>query len=146
MQPLATLALRGPVRVIDGGNHFRAYQLSKNLRAQESDPTQTLKHVYISRSFTCHQLTVSLGDLKPQPFPLFVFDFLATFQDENISHHERYKLFTACLSRLRQISRDCPLLVTVKTNHKEFIKPLLANADQILQAEFESLPAQMSLF
>jgi len=146
MQPLAALAQGGPLNVIDGGNHFNAYRLAKAIRAQGFDPTPILKRVYISRSFTCHQLTACLLLVTSQCFPLIVFDILSSFQDENVSLHERKGLFSTCLSRLRQITRAGPVLVTVKTNHTEFIDSLLANCDQILEMQFQPQPVPLLLF
>ena len=146
MQPLATLAQRSPLKVIDGGNHFNAYRLAKAIRAQGFDPTPILKQVYISRSFTCHQLAACLALVSSQPFPLIVLDFLATFQDENVPLYERKRLFTNCLTRLKQIALSNPILITVKTSQTEFVESLLANSDQVFQTEYQPAPVALPLF
>jgi hypothetical protein len=146
MQPLAVLARRGPLKVIDAGNHFNAYRLARALRAQGVDPTPILQRIYVSRSFTCHQLAASLGHVTLQPCPLVVLDFLATFQDENVSIYERRRLFTTCLTRLKQIAASSPVLLTAKTNHAEFIASLLHSANQVFQTEVPALPLSLPLF
>ncbi len=146
MQPLATLAQRAPLKVIDGGNHFNAYRLAKAIRSQGVDPTPILRRVYISRSFTCHQLAACLASVSVQSFPLVVLDFLATFQDENVPLYERKRLFSTCITRLKQVALCNPILVTAKANHAEFIESLLANSDQIFQTEYQPAPVALPLF
>ena len=146
MQPLATLAQCGPLKVIDGGNHFNAYRLAKAIRSQGVDPTPILKQVYISRSFTCHQLAACLASVSVQSFPLIILDFLATFQDENVPLYERKRLFSTCLIRLKQIARCNPILVTVKANQADFVAALLANSDQVFQSEYQPAFVALPLF
>lgn len=145
MQPVAALARRSPLSVIDGGNHFNAYRLAKAIRSHGADPTPVLKQVYVSRSFTCHQLAACLAAVPAQPFPLIVLDFLATFQDENAPLYERRQLFSTCLARLKQIACRQPVLVTVKTNQPEFTGALLAHSDQVFQAERQPAPVALPL-
>ena len=145
MEPMASLAERGPIQVIDGGNHFNAYRLAKAIGGHGLDPTPVLRQVFVSRSFACHQLAACLSLVTSRPLPLIVLDFLATFQDESVPLHERRKLFNVCLWRLRQISRTGPILITAKAN-TEFIGPLAENCDQILQTELKPLPATLPLF
>lgn len=145
MEPIANLAERGPIKVIDGGNHFNAYRLAKAIGGHGLDPTPILKQVYVSRSFTCHQLASCLSLVNSQPLPLIMLDFLATFQDESVPRYERKKLFTTCLSRLRQISRAGPILITAKAN-AEFVESLVENSDQIFQMEFKPSPFTLPLF
>jgi hypothetical protein len=146
MQPLATLAQRGQLKIIDGGNHFNAYRLAKAIRSQGVDPTPILRRVYISRFFTCHQLAACLASVSMQTFPLIVLDFLATFQDENVSLYERKRLFSTCITSLKQVARNNPILVTVKANQAEFIESLLANSDQVFQMEYQPAPVALPLF
>lgn len=146
MEPLAELAQRGPLTVIDGGNHFNAYRLAKAIRARGLDPTPFLKQVYISRSFTCHQLAATLSSPIARVSPLVVLDLLATFQDENVSLRERKQLFAACLAQLRRTARSRPLLITAKTSHTDFIEALLAGSDRILQMDYKPFPVTLPLF
>jgi len=146
MQPLATLAQRGPLNVMDGGNHFNAYRLAKEIRAQGVDPTPILEQVYISRSFTCHQITACIASISSQSFPLIVLDFLATFQDENVPLIERKQLFSICLINLKRVARYSPILVTVKATQAEFVESLLANSDQLFQTEYQPAPVALPLF
>ena len=146
MEPLAVLALKGPVRVIDGGNRFDAYRLARALRWQGVDPAPVLGRVTISRAFTCHQLACSLAQDDDAPFPLIVLDFLATFQDENVPPHERQRLFEACLPRLRQVARRAPLLVTARTGHATFSEALARAADRVLYRQAPAQPRALPLF
>ena len=146
MEPLAILARRSPVRVIDGGNRFDAYRLSRFLRQGGIDPTPILECVSISRAFTCHQVAASLAQELSPPFPLIVLDLLSTFQDENVPLHERRRLFEACLARLKGIAARTPTLVTTKTSHAAFSEPLARAADRVLYRETPALPRPLPLF
>lgn len=146
MQPLAIMALRGPLNIIDGGNHFNAYRLAKAIRARGVDPTPVLKQVYISRSFTCHQLAACLASVSLHSSPLIVLDFLATFQDENVPLAERKRLFLTCKTRSIQVARHHPTLITVKTNQVEFFESLLEETSQVFQAEYKPSPVTLPLF
>jgi hypothetical protein len=146
MEPLAILARKGPVRVIDGGNRFDAYRLARSLRWQGIDPAPVLEGVAISRAFTCHQVASSLAQNIFPPFPLILLDFLATFQDENVPFHERERLFAACLLRLRSIADATPVLVTVRTGQFAFSESLSQAADRVLRRETPALPRPLPLF
>ena len=145
-QPLAALALRGPYRIIDAGGHLDPHGLARAVHAQGGDPDAALSRVYISRSFTCHQLAANLIKVEPSPSPLVVLGFLATFQDESVPLYERKKLFTICLPILNRIARSNPVLVTVKSSHTEFAAPLLKSAHQTFRLDSPHPPATLPLF
>jgi hypothetical protein len=146
MEPLAILARRSPVRVIDGGNRFDAYRLARSLRWQGINPIPILEQVSISRAFTCHQVASSLAQDFSATAPVILLDFLGTFQDENVPLQERKRLFEACLAQLRRIADITPMLVTAKTGHKAFSEPLSRAADRVLRREMHPLPLQVPLF
>lgn len=41
---------------LDGGNFFNPYRISELAKRLGRDPDETLKNIYISRAFTCHQM------------------------------------------------------------------------------------------
>jgi hypothetical protein len=76
----ARLALRGPLRVLDGGNRFNAYLVARMLRYLGTDDlTQSLRQIQIARAFTCYQMVKLLEETPVQGFPLLVIDLLDTF-------------------------------------------------------------------
>ncbi len=146
MTPLAILARKGPVRVIDGGNHFDAYRLARALRWQGIDPVPVLEGVAISRAFTCHQVSCSLAQEFSPAAPLIVLDLLATFQDENVPLHERQRLFQTCLLRLKSFAQGAPVLVTARTGQADFSEALSRAADRVLHRDPPALPQPIPLW
>ena len=53
LQLVSHLACRGPLRVVDGGNHFNVLSLSRSIRRRTGNVKQVLNRIYISRTFTC---------------------------------------------------------------------------------------------
>lgn len=146
MEPLAVLAARGLLRVVDGGNRFDAYRLARALRRGGHDPSPLLARVAISRAFTCHQLAATLAPPPDPPAPLVVLDLLSTFQDENVPLGERARLFDAGLARLRALARAAPVLVTARSAHAAFLEPLCQAADRVLRREPQPAPRALPLF
>ena len=97
---IARLAERGPVRVLDGGNQFNAYLISRQLHGRPN----LLDRINISRMFTCYQVLASLEKAPELPMPLIMLDFLRTFYDESIPFHERRRLVLRCIPHLQRLS------------------------------------------
>ena len=97
---IARLAERGPVRVLDGGNQFNAYLVSRQLHGRPN----LLDRISISRMFTCYQVLASLEKAPELPMPLIMLDFLRTFYDESIPFHERRRLVLRCIPHLKRLS------------------------------------------
>jgi len=103
----ARLALRGPLRVLDGGNRFNAYLVARMLRYLGTDDlTQSLRQIQIARAFTCYQMVKLLEETPVQGFPLLVIDLLDTFYDESAPLDERRRLGQRCAMRLRNVSKQ----------------------------------------
>lgn len=64
MAATAVLALQGPVCIIDGGNRFYAYHLSRRQRRQTPHLESALNCVTIARALTCYRM-VSLVARTP---------------------------------------------------------------------------------
>src|SRR5512143_2987658 len=84
----AGLAQRGPILVLDGNNCFDAYRVASLLRQQNADVSASLKRLHVARAFTCYQMASLIHKAclsrRAQAEPVFVLDFLAMFQDEDI--------------------------------------------------------------
>src|SRR5512143_2527950 len=78
----ARLALAGPVLVLDGGNSFDAYGLSRLLRRQSAEWKPALERTHLARAFTCHQMstlleeTISADSPTPSSQPTLVLELL----------------------------------------------------------------------
>ena len=129
MTMLATLALRGRVVVVDGGNRFDGYALARELRRHTTQVQDALKRILLSRAFTCYQTMALLAKLPIDGTPVVVLDLLATFRDENVNWGKRQRLLGNSLDFLKRISANAPVAVWACT-HSPALKedPLLLTA------------------
>lgn len=153
MEMTATLALKGAVRVIDGGNRFDGYALARSLRQHTPQIQTALKQVWLSRTFTCYQMAAVLADLPRNGRPVIILDILSTFHDENISLTKRQRLLNSCLNHLNLISQRAPVAIWARpdsppdANNHGFLTALLERAHDIWELESLPTPAhQLPLF
>ncbi len=134
MEMLATLALRGQVLVVDGGNCFDAYALARALRRHTPEIQTMLEQVWLSRAFTCYQMVAMLAELPVNGTPVIVLDMLATFLDENVNLNKRQRLLDNSLNLLRRISAGAPVAIWARAN-----PPAAGNEyQQLLTALYET--------
>jgi len=113
---------------IDGGMHANPYNLARYARYMEIDQRDLLRHVYISRAFTAHQLTTMIYEtLEPlirtiQPQTLIAHLLPTLYLDTDITGHEAAELFTTTLNHLRTLTTTYHL-ITIITNHETFATP-----------------------
>jgi hypothetical protein len=95
--------------VLDGANVFDPYLVSRLASKMGRVPTDFLRCIRVSRSFTCHQMLSlvrqieSAGKLWKSPFILLLGP-LTTFYDESIPHYEAWKLFRAFQRELNSLT------------------------------------------
>ena len=153
MSMLATLALRGRVIVIDGGNCFDAYTLARALRRRTHEIRSALNAVQLSRAFTCYQMVAMLAELPVDGTPVIVLDMLATFLDENVNFTKRQRLLDSSLNLLRCISEGAPTAVWARAHpaaegeYQQLLTPLLETAQDIWELQAAETPDhQLPLF
>jgi hypothetical protein len=153
----AQLALRGLVRVLDGGNHFNAYLVSRSLRRNTAELEAALGRITLARAFTCYQMEAMLDQAARNPFvpssgnlaapAVLVLDFLSTFCDENVAMFERRRLLVQSKRWFQLLAGRGPLVVSLspvradKTEPAELLESLLESAGQVLRLES---PAQVT--
>lgn len=152
----ASLAARGDLRVVDGGNVFNAYRLSRPLRRRTARLQNALAHVQLARTFTCYQMADLLEKLAAASGdapPTLVLDLLAGFADEGVPRADRLRLLRRCCADLETLARRVPLAVWVRPHHglgrdvRLFVEPLLAAAGETWQLEaLQPDPPQPRLF
>jgi hypothetical protein len=118
LERAALLALRGPLRVLDGGNCFNVYVVAQALRRRSPQIQQALGRILLSRAFTCYQVLALLEDsvgtvVSDATRPLLFLDLLATFRDENVRMEERRRLLQMVMVYLRRLAGEAPVLVSV---------------------------------
>jgi len=127
----ARLASRGSVRVLDGGNCFNAYQVSRILAHslssassgskpghQPSDLHTALERIHVARAFTCYQVHTLLAETPCSPHPTLVLDLLSTFYDESVTLNESQRLVNDCLYHLRRLSEKAPVVVSTRPHKR----------------------------
>lgn len=94
------------VTVLDAGNLFDPYLISRMAQGMGREPREFLSKILISRSFTCHQTHALVASLHPHLSRIIlVLGCLTTFYDEEISLGERATLFKKTLALLRETSQ-----------------------------------------
>lgn len=134
LQVVARLALRGSLRVLDGGNRFNAYTVALALRQHTIEVEAILEQIHVARAFTCYQVVTLLTQTPAIPQPTLVLDMLATFRDESVSLEERRRLLRSCLDQLHRLAGGAPLLVSTipqGIQSDELLVMLEEAADQI---------------
>jgi len=106
---VARLAKQGAVNVLDGGNQFNAYLVS---RAVYGRP-EVLGRISVSRAFTCYQMLSLLESTPCSGAPFVLLHLLNTFYDESVAGWERTRLLRQCLSRLQFLSQASGGVVSV---------------------------------
>jgi hypothetical protein len=162
MELTARLARLGQVRIIDGGDRFRAHVVARALRRHPSpaDPGlhAALERIQLARAFTCYQLVTLLealpGTGAQHPtgtLPTLVLDLLSTFYDENVPLAESRRLLDLCLAFLQGLSAEGPLAVSVRPPRaagprSSLLERLAAAASQVVRLEPDIPPPPLRLF
>lgn len=135
----AVLALRGPVCVLDAGNRFDPYHITRAIRRQTAQLDQALGRIYIARAFTCYQVITLLQKTPATPMPHLIFDLLATFSDQAVSSAESIRLLQIAVAELLRLRRHAPVIVSAGTvaqgNRSGLLRLLKATADLVLLPE-----------
>ena len=159
---LARLAHRGPVRIVDGGDRFRAHHIARALRrafrGEHPDLYGALQRIQLARAFTCYQMETLLEELaapaaqeRPEMLPTLALDLLTTFYDENIPLVECRRLLEVCLDHLNTLATQGPLAVSVKPPRvvearMALVDTLMERAGEVIHLEPPTPPAPPQLF
>ena len=124
--------------VLDGANVFDPYLVARLATKMGRAPTDFLRSIRISRSFTCHQMLSlvrqieSAGRLWKSPFILLLGP-LTTFYDESVPHYEAWKLFRTFKRELNRLTAaGFRLLLSCQqpsaATKRDFVQQLKASA------------------
>lgn len=147
------LAPGNVVRVLDGGNQFNAYTVSREIRRHTAELNRALNNIRLSRGFTCYQMLVLLADTPTIPErPVLVLDLLATFYDESVPLVESRRLLENALIHLRRLCRTAPVMVSARPpstlcpERMVLLDILRGAATQVMTAEAPRLQPLPGLF
>ncbi len=110
----AHLALRGPLRIMDGGNRFDAFAVARAIRRQTPALTEALERIHLARAFTCYQMLALLSQTPATPYPKVALGMLSTFYDGDVALTESRRLLRESVAHLRRLSRLAPVVVSVR--------------------------------
>jgi hypothetical protein len=97
---------------VDGGNTFRLYQVSRIAQIHQLDPRQVLKHIYISRAFTAHQLTSIVFERLKDAVDRFnaklvaISDIAGLCLDKDVPAEEAKRVFSRLVAYLSTFAEE----------------------------------------
>jgi hypothetical protein len=148
----AHLVQRGPLWVMDCGNRFNAYILARKLRRlQRGDLKQVLARIYVSRAFTCYQVTALLEQTPARTDPTLLIDLLDTFYDQSVPLGERRRLLEISLEHLQRLSQQAAVVASLRpprppqTDPSGLLDAVRAAADLVWYPEMPPESAQLKL-
>ena len=134
----AVLGLRGPVRVLDAGNGFDPYMVTRAIRRQTARLYEVMERIYVARAFTCYQVITLLQQTPASPAPHLVFDLLATFADEAVTYRESVRLLQIGMAQLLRLREQAPVVVSARSGlagqRAGLLRLLKRTADVVLLA------------
>ena len=124
----AILALRGTVRVLDGGNSYNALYVARYIRRYTVQLNETLNRISVARAFTCYQMVTLLQETATSasstslsrsvqavsPTPTLVLDLLTTFGNESNDLGESVRLLRLAIVQLQRLCRLAPVIVLTR--------------------------------
>jgi hypothetical protein len=135
----ALLALRGPVCILDAGNRFDPYHVTRAIRRQTAQLDQALGRIYVARAFTCYQVITLLQKTPGTPMPHLIFDLPATFSDQAVSYAESTRLLQIAVGELLRLRQQAPVIISAKPLPQEgrtgLLRLLKSTADLVLLSD-----------
>lgn len=107
-------ALRGGVDVLDAGNTFNAYHITRQIRRHTAQVDKIMERIRVARAFTCYQLVTLTEQTLAAGTPIFILDLLAPFTDEQISLRTRERLLGQVLSHLNKLRDQVPVILSAR--------------------------------
>jgi hypothetical protein len=144
-------AMRGPVRVLLGGNRFSLERLPMLLGDRASMIYEVLDRIQVSRGETCYQLLHALEKTPREPSPFILTDMLDTLYEDGLTETEVARILDDCIRNLRQLSAGAPVLLSASGHPQrpQLLKTLAAAADHVIEIhppDPDAAPHQPPLF
>jgi hypothetical protein len=105
------------VAIIDGAMAFDVMAIAADAQRRRVPPERWLRHIYIARAFTCHQVATLLCErldplLASQSVGLVILlGPCTTFFDENVPFKDAFLLFQRVLRKIEALCTRGPLLL-----------------------------------
>lgn len=147
----AVLALRGKVRVLDGGNSYNALYVARYLRRHTVALDETLDRIVVARAFTCYQVVSLLEETAVSAAPTLVLDLLSTFYDESVTTQEAHRLLRLVMGHVQRLRQKAPVIVSLRPSPVQqpdragLMKLLQDAADHLLIRDVPAEPRPVRL-
>jgi hypothetical protein len=149
----ARLAIKGVVRVLDGGNQYDAFAVAREIRRQTVELDEALINIRVSRGFTCYQMQALISETSAVPDrPVMILNLLSTYYDESVALRESIWMLDSTLTHLRRLSERAPVIVSARppfvqsANRLILLDQLRTCADKVLVFEEHKSILQPTLF
>ncbi len=109
--PVQLGGLGSNVVFIDGGNTFRLYNIARLAQLHQLDPTETLRHIFISRAFTAYQLTSLIMEKLEETVKTYnaklviISDIAGFFLDNDVTQEEAQRIYNQIIVYLSNFAR-----------------------------------------
>ena len=113
-QLIIEYALRGPVRILIGGNRFDLYNIAYALAAQVGNRFYDIleNHITLSRAEICPQMVELLTQTETSATPTLVADLLTPFYEEGFPDAEVDHHLFESIRELRRMSAQATVIVS----------------------------------
>ena len=155
--PLVEGGLDSSVVFIDGGNLFDPYFISDVARQLGLNPEEVLRKVWVSRAFTCHQLTALITEELPKVLDrensglVVISDIAHLYCDSDIGSWEAKKTFNRIILFLWELARQRRIVLVATslspgTERKRCLEQyLLGRASVVARVEAGNPHVEISL-
>ncbi len=138
------------VAVVDGCNRFNVHFLSQFARERKLNIDDFLRHIYVSRGFTCYQMEQAIVHRLPSFLntidsrTTMIFGLLDTFYDQQASLQEVRQILRRVISALQEMKADgisvllvCRKLNVLPKERNELFATLQAGVDTIYRLQVD---------
>lgn len=118
--------------VLDGGNWFNPYVISRAVRLVDARADEVLEHLLVSRAFTCHQMETAVREELGKAFArcgasvAIVLGLLETFYDEAVARAEAERLLNRLLGTLHGLVKEGRQIIVVERPPRGLAKDRLS--------------------
>lgn len=100
----------GSLMVLDGANVFDPYLVAELARKAGQEPEEFLRHIRVSRSFTCHQMLSLIRQVEKaarqwESSLILLLGPLTAFYDESVPNYEVWTIFRSFEKELDRLSQ-----------------------------------------
>jgi hypothetical protein len=145
-------ALCGPVLILDAGNCFNPFRLTRQIRRQTHQIQPVLDRIQVARAFTCFQVVSLLEQTYNPKGPVFILRLLTSFADEMIPVYERLRLLKQVDRHVDRLRQATSVIVMIKNTHfqgdplLEWLSQFQSRADEVVFPEPGIRPQPATLF